>query len=201
MGAPGGLVRPVKLGLEPGAGRLEGSNGRYEKFLTDMRGVYRDSDAFEAQLAASDGRPAYWVESHDSHDGDGGLITGVSVLEPGCVGDEYVVTRGHLHRKAESAEIYVRLAGKGVMLLESVEGDSVALKINPGEVVYVPGYWLHRSVNGGPERLATLFSYGCEAGQDYAIIERAHGMQQLVVATPDGGWTIRPNPQHRGYGA
>jgi glucose-6-phosphate isomerase len=44
-----------------------------------------------------------------------------------------------------------------------------------------------------------LFCYGADAGQDYGIIERAGGMQQLVVATPGGGWETRPNPRHRGY--
>ena len=73
-------VPPVTLTLRPEEGRLEGSNGRYEKFLTDLEGLYRDADAYAEQLTADDGRPVYWVETTHTEDGPGGLITGISVL-------------------------------------------------------------------------------------------------------------------------
>ena len=44
-------------------GRLEGSNGRYEKWLADLDGLYRDAAAYQARLDADDGQPVYWVES------------------------------------------------------------------------------------------------------------------------------------------
>ena len=62
----------------------------------------------------------------------------------------------------------------------------------------MPGHWVHRSVNVGTERLATLFCYAADAGQDYSIIERAGGMKSLVVADGDG-WAVQPNPDHTGY--
>ena len=61
-----------------------------------------------------------------------------------------------------------------------------------------PGNWVHRSVNVGTDRFSTLFCYAADAGQDYAIIERAGGMASLVVADGDG-YTVRANPDHRGY--
>ncbi|MEV0374679.1 glucose-6-phosphate isomerase family protein [Streptomyces sp. NPDC050636] len=193
-------VPPVKLTMVPENGALTGNNGRYEKFLPDLKGLYRDSEAFEALLADDDGKPVYWVESSQSEDGPGGLITGVSVLEPGKVGDEYFMTRGHLHAQADRSELYVGLAGHGVMLLETLDGQSNAIEIKPGEAVYVPGHWVHRSVNVGTERLVTLFCYASDAGQDYQIIERAGGMKELVVEEA-GHWTTRPNPDHGGYRA
>ncbi|MGP4016566.1 glucose-6-phosphate isomerase family protein [Saccharopolyspora sp. 5N708] len=120
------------------------------------------------------------------------------MLEPGRVGDEYFMTRGHLHAVADRAELYFGLAGHGVMLLDTLDGGSEAIEINPGQAVYVPGHWVHRSVNVGAERLVTLFCYAADAGQDYDIIERAGGMRNLVVATGDG-WTTKPNPEHTGY--
>jgi len=54
------------------------------------------------------------------------------------------------------------------------------------------------ALNTGTERLATLFCYAADAGQDYSIIERAGGMKSLVVVDGDG-WAIQPNPDHRGY--
>lgn len=191
-------VQPVKLIAVPDEGRLLGGNGRYEKRLPDLAGLYRDGEAFGAALAADDGKPVYWVESSDTEPGSGGLITGISVLEPGRIGDEFAMTRGHLHANPEYSELYVCLAGHGVMLLDAVDGRSEPVELRAGESVYVPGHWVHRSVNVGAERFVTLFCYGSAAGQDYGIIERAGGMKSLIVATEDG-WEARPNPDHTGY--
>ena len=198
MTAPVPTVPPVALTLSPEQGTLGGSNARYEKRLSDLVGLYRDTDAFEHLLGQDDGQPVYWVESSRTEDGPGGLITGISVIEPGTVGEEYAMTRGHLHAVADRSELYVGLAGSGVMVLETLDGRSEVVPVAPGQAVYVPGHWVHRSVNVGTERVSTLFCYAADAGQDYSIIERAHGMKSLVVR--DGaGWAVRPNPDHRGY--
>ncbi|HEY5788116.1 MAG TPA: glucose-6-phosphate isomerase family protein [Microlunatus sp.] len=189
---------PVILTPRPDVGQLEGSNGRYEKRLADLVGAYRDTAAYGAVLDADDGSPVYWVESSTTEDGPGGLITGISVLEPGRVGDEYAMTRGHLHAISDRSELYLGLAGHGVMILETLDGRSEVVDVEPGRAVYVPGNWVHRSVNVGTDRFSTLFCYAADAGQDYAIIERAGGMASLVVADGDG-YTIRANPDHRGY--
>jgi glucose-6-phosphate isomerase len=193
-------VPPVALRILAEDGRLEGSNGRYEKFLGDLAGLYRDDQAYRERLAADDGRPVYWVESSQTEEGPGGLITGISVLEPGAVGVEYAMTRGHLHAVADRSELYVGLSGRGVMILETLDGRSEVVDVQPGQAVYVPGHWVHRSVNVGTERFSTLFCYAADAGQDYAVIERAGGMRSLVLA--DGnGYRVADNPDHRGYTA
>ena len=191
-------VPPVILTPQPDEGRLEGSNGRYEKRLADLAGVYRDTAAYRALLEADDGSPVYWVESSTTEDGPGGLITGISVLEPGRVGDEYAMTRGHLHAISDRSELYVGLAGRGVMILETLDGRCEVVDVEPGRAVYVPGNWVHRSVNVGAERFSTLFCYAADAGQDYAIIERAGGMASMVVTDGDG-YRVQSNPDHRGY--
>ena len=193
-------VPPVLLGIMPEAGRLEGSNGRYEKFLPDLAGLYRDDAAYQQLLAEDDGRPVYWVESSRTEEGPGGLITGISVLEPGTVGEEYAMTRGHLHAVSDRSELYIGLSGRGVMILDTLDGRSEVVDVEPGKAVYVPGHWVHRSANVGRERFSTLFCYAADAGQDYGIIERAGGMASLVVADGDG-YAVRPNPDHRGYTA
>jgi glucose-6-phosphate isomerase len=196
--SPVTTVPPVELTLLPEQGQLGGSNGRYEKRLRDLAGLYRNAVAFEEQLQADSGAPVYWVESSQTEDGPGGLITGISVLEPGTVGDEFFMTRGHLHAVSDRSELYVGLSGEGVMVLETVAGESKVVPVRPGQAVYVPGNWVHRSVNVGTDRFSTLFCYAADAGQDYSIIERAGGMKSLVVAD-SGHWVVRPNPDHRGY--
>ncbi len=191
-------VPPVPLSIDAAAGLLHGSNARYEKFLPDLAGLYRDVAAYRALLEDDDGRPVYWVESSRTEDGPGGLITGISVVEPGRVGAEYAMTRGHLHAVADRSELYVGLSGTGVMILETIDGRSEVVDVAPGSAVYVPGHWVHRSVNVGADRFSTLFCYAADAGQDYEIIARAGGMKSLVVA--DGtGYAVVANPDHQGY--
>ena len=151
-------------------------------------------------VSTRDGRRIHYAEGNRAHCGSGGaLILGTSTMQPGRVGDEYAVTRGHLHRVADRAEVYHCHAGHGVMLLETVDGQCRALEMTPGVAVHVPGHWVHRSVNVGDEPLMTTFVYDEDAGQDYEIIARAGGMSQLVVVAPGGGWRTVPNPDHVGY--
>ncbi|SDO40973.1 glucose-6-phosphate isomerase [Microbacterium sp. ru370.1] len=193
-------AEPARLTVDAARGLLDGRSERYEKHLGDLAGVYRDEAAYASALDRDTGEPVYWVESSTPETGRGALTIGLSVLQPGRIGDEYAMTRGHLHAQSEFAELYYGLAGSGVMLLESVDGDARAVPITPGVAVHVPGGWVHRSVNVGDDTLVTLFAYATEAGQDYGLIADAGGMRQLVVA--DGtGWTTRANPDHGGYRA
>jgi glucose-6-phosphate isomerase len=187
----------LALGLD---GVMQGATSSYEKRLGDMAGVYRDDAAYRSALAerGSDFL-VYRVEEHRNGDGPGALIIGTSTLQPGRYGDEFAVTRGHLHAQADRAELYFCLSGTGVMLLETLDGRCQALPLRPGEAVHVPGHWVHRSVNVGDEPFVTLFCYGADAGQNYELIARAGGMSTLVVGNGDAGWSTRPNPEHTGY--
>ena len=196
-------AEPAALTVDPLSGTFAGTAERYEKHLADLEGLYRDGEAFALALSEDGGAPAYWVDSSTPEGGRGALTIGLSVLRPGRIGDEFAMTRGHLHAQPEFAELYYGVSGRGVMLLESVDGEARAVPISPGVAVHVPGGWVHRSVNVGDDLLVTVFAYATEAGQDYGIIERAGGMKQLVVvADGDGaGWTTRLNPDHGGYRA
>ena len=201
LDAPDVLMQPGVLTI--GAdGVVGGRTGEYDKFLGDLGGVYADGDAFEAAVRAQGAdRLVYHVDEHRGADGAGALIIGTSTLLPGRIGDEFAVTRGHLHAKADRAELYHCLSGRGVMLLETLSGESRAIPLSPGEAVHVPGHWIHRSVNVGSEPFVTLFCYAADSGQDYGLIADAGGMAQLIVTDGAGGWTARPNPRHVGYRA
>jgi glucose-6-phosphate isomerase len=187
----------LALGVD---GVMRGATSSYEKRLGDMAGVYRDDAAYRGAVAEKGADfLVYRVEEHRNVGGEGALIIGTSTLQPGRYGDEFAVTRGHLHAKADRAELYYCLSGTGVMLLETLDGRSEALPMRAGEAVHVPGHWVHRSVNVGDEPFVTLFCYGADAGQDYELIARAGGMSTLVVADAGGTWSTRPNPDHVGY--
>lgn len=187
----------LRIGMD---GELRGRTSGYDKRLGDMRGVYRDEAAFGAAIAEyGKDHLVYRVEEHRNVDGPGALIIGTSSLLPGRYGDEFAVTRGHLHVKAECAELYHCLSGRGLMLLETFDGRSRAVPLAAGQAVHVPGHWVHRSVNVGDEPFVTLFCYAADAGQNYRLIADAGGMAQLAVDDGQGGWATRPNPDHTGY--
>lgn len=192
---------PEKFSISP-TGVIQGKNGEYAKRLGDMAGVYRDEEAYQAALSEHGSEfLVYGVDSHSYSESEGEVTIGTSTLQPGRYGAEFALTRGHLHGIANRAELYYCLSGRGVMLLETVDGRSEAVELTPGEACNVPGHWIHRSVNVGDETFVTLFCYASDAGQDYSIISNAGGMKSLVVADANGGWMLTSNPNHTGYTA
>jgi glucose-6-phosphate isomerase len=66
------VVPPVRLSMIARSGTLIGRNGRYERSLGDLGGLYRDDDAYQRLLATDDRNPVYWVEKSQTEDGPRG---------------------------------------------------------------------------------------------------------------------------------
>ena len=181
--------------LDPRTGHLSARTGRYEKRLSELTGLYGDEAALSALVAAGD-RVAYAVEEVRPPARAGDIAFGTTWMEPGKVGEEYFMTRGHIHAIPDRPETYRGEAGHGLMLMESPDGRIETREVTPGATVYVPGYWIHRTVNIGAEPLVMTWCYPADAGQDYAIIARSNGMAVRIVA--DGtGWRAVPNRAYR----
>ena len=148
--------------------------------LSSMRGQYADAQAYEAMLAKED-TLLYEVYEVKRPETSNELITGMSIVHPGKVGDEYFMTKGHFHAALECAEIYHCLAGEGVMVMENPEGEWSVAELRPGTVLYVAPRWAHRSVNTRLDvDLITFFAYPGHAGHDYGSIEK-QGFRKLMV--------------------
>ncbi len=162
-------VAPLLTRFDPVIGTL-GDAPLVKRHLTDLRGCFRDADAFERVLAK--GNPlVYSVAAVEPAAGDGDLHYGLGIVHPGMVGDEYFLTRGHLHTWREAAELYIRLSGEGVMLLEDeATGESRMLPLLPNTLVYVPGHTAHRTINTGDVPLVYLGVYPAAAGHDYGAL-------------------------------
>jgi glucose-6-phosphate isomerase len=149
-----------------------------QRRLADLKGCFADEAAFAAAL--SEGNPVlYEVTGVEPARGDGQLHYGLGVLYPGKIGGEYFLTKGHLHQHRPAAEVYVGLAGEGMMLLEDeASGESRLVPLSRNRVVYVPGHTAHRTLNTGAEPLVYLGIYPANAGHDYgAIAERNFRMK------------------------
>lgn len=191
------LKEPVASVVEVNTGAMSGRTGRYEKRLSDLDGLYEDHRAFR-ELRERIGDPVvYAVEDFRPGDHAGDLIYGVTRMSPGRVGREYFLTRGHIHAKANRPEIYYGQQGRGLMQLESPQGETRIVEIRPQTICYVPPYWIHRSVNTGDKDLVMVFAYPSDSGQDYGIIETSNGMRHRVMATGNSTWELVENAGYR----
>lgn len=156
--------------------------------LSDLRGCFADAAAYEAALREGDPL-LYTVSSVEAGSGPGGLHYGLGVLYPGRVGDEYFMTKGHLHSRREAAEVYIGLRGEGCMLLEDeATGESRLEPLGEGRVVYVPGHAAHRTMNTGDVPLVYIGVYRADAGHDYGAI--AEKNFRMVVVAREGRPTM-----------
>lgn len=163
-----------------------------KRMLSQMRGMFSDADAFEKCVAAGD-QMIYEFYNVPVPEEAGDLAFGCSILYPGKVGDEYFFTKGHFHVVLDTCEIYYCLKGHGYMLCENPEGDWEAFEMIPGQMVYVPRRYAHRSINVSPnETLVTFYVFRADAGHDYGTIE-TKGYRKLLVDR-DGTPTIIDNP-------
>jgi glucose-6-phosphate isomerase len=143
---------------------------RTERRLSELRGYFADEEAYSARLAQADCL-VYSVSSVEPAQGEGQLHFGMGMLMPGKVGAEYFLTKGHAHSWRAAAEVYIGLQGEGALLLEDVRTGAVSLvSLRPHDVVYVPGFTAHRTINIGTEPLTYLGVYPAEAGHDYAVV-------------------------------
>jgi len=185
----------TRLLVDSATGALEGATSCYEKRLGDLDGLYFDTNAFARAAEHGADTIVYRVNDLRPSELAGDMIVGTSALEPGTIGEEYYMTRGHLHAKVDRPEVYHCVSGHGVMLLEDSRGNIDSIEMSPGTIAYVAPGWIHRSVNVGVERFVTVFSYPSDAGQNYEVIADAGGMAALVVVA-NGGWKLVDNPRY-----
>lgn len=164
--------------------------------LSSMADMYHDSAAARAQLQEGD---LLLYEFYDMGvpETSGDVAYGTSIVYPGKVGDEYHMTKGHFHTILDTAEIYFCLSGQGYMLMENPEGDVQWAEFVPGQAVYVPRRYAHRSINtSSAQPLITFFAFPGDAGHDYGTIEEK-GFRKLCVER-DGAPTFVDNPRWAG---
>ncbi|MFD2651492.1 glucose-6-phosphate isomerase [Brucella rhizosphaerae] len=191
------LREPIASVVDPKNGGMSGNTGRYEKRLNDLVGLYGDEKAFEALRATYGETVVYDVEDFKPGNQSGDLIYGITRMNPGRVGNEFFLTRGHIHAKADRPEIYYGQSGSGLMQLESPAGETRIVEITAQTICYVPPFWIHRSINTGDTDLVMVFAYPSDSGQDYGIIEQSNGMRHRVIAKAEGGWKLIENPNYK----
>ena len=175
------LVSPFGIDFDLAAGVMKCPDKHLVRRASDMRGYYSDAEALEGIIQSGD--PLHYETfEKELPEEYGHLLFCISKLEPGSVGGECFMTKGHYHTVIETAEIYLCLRGEGYMVMKTTDGEFAAERMQPGRMVYVPPCWAHRSVNTGDESLISLCIYPAEAGHNYGDIE-SEGFPKRVVKT------------------
>lgn len=107
-----------------------------------------------------------------SEETEGGLFWGTTAVQPGMVGDEYFMTRGHYHAKLNRGEFYLTLRGEGALLLMSEDRQVRSEPMHAGTLHYIPGKTAHRVANTGAEELIFTACWPSDAGHNYEGIAR-----------------------------
>jgi len=165
-----------------------------KRHLSDLKGLFHDQIACEKMLAL-DNPLVYEVYEIHRPEVAGEMLSGVSIVHPGKVGNEFFMTKGHFHVVLDTAEIYYCLRGEGFMVMETPQGETAVEALSPGRVLYIPPRWAHRSVvTSRLEDLVTFFLYPANAGHDYGTIERL-GFRKIIIDAEKGPEIIS-NPRY-----
>jgi len=182
MSVDGPAGQPFRTIMDVARGILEPAGGVDAFRASSLRSLVADAASLEAMIRR--GNPlVYSVTTSRVPRGAGEIGFAVTSIEPGRVGSEFFMTRGHVHQRPEG-EVYVRLSGAGGVVLRRgsvtrwVElSDSCVLSIPPG--------WAHRAVNVAAEPFRFLAVYPADLVNDYRAVEAA-GMGARIVAARVG---------------
>jgi glucose-6-phosphate isomerase len=166
------FIDPFSIELDLDQGLMRRATNHVVRRAADMRGYYADPAALE-RLITGQGNPVHYeVFEVPVPEERGHLMYCISKLQPGRVGQECFMTKGHYHQVEHTGEIYLCLRGQGYMLMKTADGQCHAEAMGRGRMVYVPPFWAHRSVNTGGEPLVSFCVYPAEAGHNYGDIAR-----------------------------
>jgi len=160
--------------------------------LGQLDGVFHDRSAWQSMDPKAVVYTVQWQEPV-SQETEAGLFWGSTIIEPGRVGDEYFMTRGHFHAKRNRGEYYTTVQGNGRLVLMDEKRVSRIEVMSPGSLHYIPGHTAHRAVNVGDTPLLFWACWPSDAGHDYDTIAKQHfsarvlqrgGIPELVQEEP-----------------
>ncbi|MHC5055178.1 MAG: glucose-6-phosphate isomerase family protein, partial [Planctomycetota bacterium] len=129
------FIEPFAVEFDLENGVMRDPKNHIVRRASDMRGHYRDAAALDALVEAGD--PLHYeVFEVPVPEEYGHLMYCISTLQPGLVGEECFMTKGHYHTVLETAEIYLCLRGEGYMLMKTPEGRPATERMSRGRMVF-----------------------------------------------------------------
>lgn len=115
-------IKPFTFNIDLDNSRIIDADNHIERNLSDMKGQYINEAAYK-EMTAKEDTLLYEVYEKLVPEKEGELIQGLSIVHSGKVGKEYFMTKGHFHSILDTAELYLCLKGKGMMVMETPEGN------------------------------------------------------------------------------
>jgi glucose-6-phosphate isomerase, archaeal len=142
-----------------------------QRRMRDLKDVFHDE---QARLAMPQDQLAYEVQLYlPVPDGtEGGLFFGNTTIYPGKVGNEYMMTKGHFHAKANRNEYYLGIKGTGYLLFMDDKRKCWVESMKNGSLHFIGANLAHRVINTGSEALTFLASWPADAGHNYDAIQQ-----------------------------
>jgi len=170
---------PVSVLFDFEKGDFSPKEKTVERHVSDLSMMFDDQDAVDAAIEQGD-PIIYEIFYHGFETSLSDMALGVTRIQPGKIGNEFYMTKGHFHAAEDQPEIYFCVKGNGYLLMEAKSGEFRAEEWKPGVISHIPPMWAHRVVNIGDEPLVFVASYHLAAGHDYEpVIEK--GFQKRVV--------------------
>jgi glucose-6-phosphate isomerase len=173
------LMRPFSMHINFKTGEPAPHDRTNIRKLSDMKGVFLDTES-ERRILKREDPIIYSFSERILPEENGHLQLATTTINPGKIGDEYFMTKGHYHKRPDTSEVYLGLDGKGCLLVQTEEGDFESIDIQPGVVAYIPPYWGHRMVNTGSTPFVFFAVYPGDAGHNYGDIEKTGFVKILV---------------------
>jgi glucose-6-phosphate isomerase, archaeal len=155
--------------------------------LNDMEAVIYDKE----WLKTADNSELYYMYRGIKEENN--LRYDITVIPPRMLGQEFVKTKGHEHI-GPFGEIYIVLEGLGIYLIqkylvedgkEKIE-DVSAIIAKKGDVIIIPPYYGHVTINPGHDILKTANWISPACSSRYDLFEKKGGACYFALKNSEG---------------
>jgi len=186
---------PVSFDLDFVTGQVTRTGEKIQRKASDMQSAFYDRQALQEAILGGDPL-IYEFYNAQFITSTSDMSIAITRLFPGKIGDEYYMTKGHLHERNDQPEMYICVRGCGYLLLDTLDGEFRAEAWQPGTITHIPAIWAHRVANTGTEIMVYIGVYHAAAGHNYALVEEK-GFAQVVVERQEKDCVV-PHPPSLG---
>ncbi len=139
--------------------------------ISDIIPYVSDSKAAE-EMAENDDKIVYEVLQRNVPQEPGHIQHSITIIKPGNIQGELFMTKGHYHGNEQSAEIYLGLRGRGLLVMQKDEQTEI-IEMRKGTAAYIPPKWAHRTININADQDFVFMSFfPGDAGYDYKKLQQ-----------------------------
>lgn len=157
------------------------------RYLNDMKDVLYDKQWAET----ANNLELYYMYRQLSE--KNGIKYDITIIPAQMLGKEFTKTKGHEH-VGSYPEIYTVLEGEAIYFMQKQKDDIIedvyAVKAKKGDVVIIPSYYAHVTINPSDQDLKMADWMAIEAKSDYSPIQKMGGVCYFYTTE---GWIKNEN--------